>query len=132
MNLNTMSSSIQDSTEPHMEFGLKKSEGNSSTLSLDSQGRLSRPDCRKISRPKLAPELDLVAARQLCATTNETLDSFSQDEMIAYTEKLRKTQARANAALEFWTERTDEKLKDRETFEGVIENLVKHARKTRK
>jgi len=41
-------------------------------------------------------------------------------------------QVLAKEVLEYWTKRTDEKLGDREAFEGVIENLVKHARKTRK
>jgi hypothetical protein len=38
----------------------------------------------------------------------------------------------AAGVLEYWTKRTDEKLGDREAFEGVIENLVQHARKVRK
>jgi hypothetical protein len=38
----------------------------------------------------------------------------------------------ANEALEYWTKKTDETIGDREAFEGVIENLVKHARKVRK
>lgn len=46
--------------------------------------------------------------------------------------KLEEMQGTANEVLEYWTKRTDEKLGDREAFEGVIENLVKHARKTRK
>jgi len=46
--------------------------------------------------------------------------------------KLESMQGTANEVLEYWTKRTDEKLGDREAFEGVIENLVKHARKVRK
>jgi hypothetical protein len=38
----------------------------------------------------------------------------------------------AKELLDYWTKRTDEKLGDREAFEGVIENLVQHARKVRK
>ena len=38
----------------------------------------------------------------------------------------------SNEVLEYWTKKTDETIGDREAFEGVIENLVKHARKVRK
>lgn len=46
--------------------------------------------------------------------------------------KLEEMEILAKEVLDYWTMRTDEKLGDREAFEGVIENLVKHARKVRK
>lgn len=46
--------------------------------------------------------------------------------------KLEEIEVLAKELLEYWTMRTDEKLGDREAFEGVIENLVKHAQKVRK
>jgi len=54
------------------------------------------------------------------------------DELKAHVKKLEEMQGTAKEVLEYWTKRTDEKLGDREAFEGVIENLVKHARKVRK
>lgn len=47
-------------------------------------------------------------------------------------ERLQGMEGMAKEVLEYWMKRTDEKLGDREAFEGVIENLVKHARKVRK
>jgi len=54
------------------------------------------------------------------------------DELKEHVKKLESLVGTANEVLDYWTKKTDEKLGDREAFEGVIENLVKHARKTRK
>lgn len=53
-------------------------------------------------------------------------------ELQAHVKKLEGFEATAKEVLEYWQKRTDEKLAEKETFEGVIENLVKHARKVRK
>ncbi len=76
--------------------------------------------------------MDLVFARQLCTITDEALNGFTTEELKEHVKRLEEMQGTANEVLEYWTKRTDEKLGDREAFEGVIENLVKHARKTRK
>lgn len=78
------------------------------------------------------PHFDLVAARQLCATTDEALDGMTDAELQAHVQRLQGLEGTATDVLSFWKERTDEQIKEREAFEGVIENLVKHARKTRK
>lgn len=78
------------------------------------------------------PEFDLVAARQLCTTTDEALDGMTDEELQAHVQRLQGLDGTANAVLEYWKTRTDEQIAEREAFEGVIENLVKHARKTRK
>lgn len=78
------------------------------------------------------PQFDLVAARQLCTTTDEALDGMTDAELQAHVKRLQGLEGTANEVLAFWRERTDEQVKEREAFEGVIENLVKHARKTRK
>lgn len=79
-----------------------------------------------------APEFDLVAARQLCTTTDEALDGMTDEELKEHVKRLQGLEGTANAVLEYWKARTDEQIAEREAFEGVIENLVKHARKTRK
>lgn len=78
------------------------------------------------------PPFDLVAARQLCTTTDEALDGMTDAELQAHVQRLQGLEGTATAVLAFWKERADEQIKEREAFEGVIENLVKHARKTRK
>lgn len=107
---------------------LKQSE---SSTSVDSQGVAKRSSSRRKGPPP-PPELDLVAARQLCMVTDEALNGMTIEELKVHVERLEAMQLTAKDVLEYWTKGTDEKLGDREAFEGVIENLVKHARKTRK
>lgn len=78
------------------------------------------------------PEFDLVAAKQLCATTDEALDGMTDAELKEHVKRLEGLDGTAKAVLDYWQQRTDEQIGEREAFEGVIENLVKHARKTRK
>ena len=57
---------------------------------------------------------------------------MTDGELRAHMGRLQAMEITAKEVLEYWTRRTDEKIGDREAFEGVIENLVKHARKVRK
>ncbi|SPO00818.1 uncharacterized protein DNG_03566 [Cephalotrichum gorgonifer] len=109
---------------------LKQSGENASSTSVDTQGKPSTSKRRK--GPSPVPDLDLVSARQLCKTTDEALDGMTDIELKTHAKKLAALEGQAKDALEYWQKRTDEKISDRETFEGVIENLVKHARKVRK
>jgi hypothetical protein len=73
-----------------------------------------------------------VSARHVCSTTAEALDGMTDEELKAHVAKLEAMQSSVKELLEYWQKRTDEKIGDREAFEGVIENLVKHAQKVRK
>ena len=53
-------------------------------------------------------------------------------ELREHIKRLEAMEGVASEVLVYWQQRTDEKIGDREAFEGVIENLVKHARKVRK
>jgi hypothetical protein len=46
--------------------------------------------------------------------------------------RLEELTTKASEVLEYWLKRRASALEDREAFEGVIENLVKHARRVRK
>ncbi|KAI1038521.1 hypothetical protein LB503_011229 [Fusarium chuoi] len=129
--LNVPSLSPRTSTDSRSVSRLRQGEGNNSSTSVDTQGKPSA-STRKRRGPPPQPELDLVAARHLCQTTDEALDGMTDEELKAHVAKLEGLQEAAKEALEYWKKRTDEKIGDREAFEGVIENLVKHARKTRK
>jgi len=131
IHLNATSSSPRNSTDTRSIARLKQEDGNGSTTSIDSQGK-QRSDSRRRKGPAPAPHLDLVSARQLCMITNEALNGLTIEELKEHVSKLEAMEGTAKEVLEYWTKRTDEKLGDREAFEGVIENLVKHARKVRK
>lgn len=110
---------------------LKAEGSNTSNTSVDSQGKPKERSSRRKGPPP-PPELDLVSARQLCSVTDEAMAGFTIDELKAHVQQLEAMEGTAKEVLEYWTKRTDEKLGDREAFEGVIENLVQHARKIRK
>lgn len=69
---------------------------------------------------------------RLCATTDAALDGFTDEELAAHVKTLENMAARASEVLEYWLKRRDEQIGEKEAFEGVIENLVKHARQVRK
>lgn len=65
-------------------------------------------------------------------TTEAALSNFVDNELQAHVHDLEELTARASEVLEYWLKRKDNALEDKEAFEGVIENLVKHARRVRK
>ena len=128
--LNIRAASPRTSSDSRSASRLQRGEGNSSSTSVDSQGKPTGAKRRKGPPPQ--PELDLVAARYICMTTDEALDGMTNEELAEHAHKLESMQGAAEDVLKYWQRRTDEKIGDREAFEGVIENLVKHARKVRK
>ncbi|KAB5563464.1 hypothetical protein GE09DRAFT_910916, partial [Coniochaeta sp. 2T2.1] len=115
--------------------------GNGSSTSVDTQGK---PKPGRSKKDKAAeqqegrrhkgpaePQFDIVAAKQAATTTDQALDGMTDAELRDHVQRLVGLEETAKEVLEFWTRRTDEKIGDREAFEGVIENLVKHARKVR-
>ncbi|WQF78003.1 hypothetical protein CDEST_03017 [Colletotrichum destructivum] len=125
----TTSGSPRTSSDSRSVSRVRQSEANASSTSVDSKGK---PSAFKRKGPLPVPELDLVSAKQLCTTTDEALNGMTDNELKAHVEKLKAMEGTATEVLEYWTKKTDEKIGDREAFEGVIENLVKHARKVRK
>ncbi|KAG7122146.1 hypothetical protein HYQ44_003044 [Verticillium longisporum] len=129
----TSNGSFRTSSESRSVSRVRQSEANASTTSLDSSGNAKRPTSMSQRKgPPLTPELDLVAGRQLATTTEEALNGMTDDELKTHNRKLEALENVAKEVLEHWTKKTDEKIGDREAFEAVIENLVKHAQKTRK
>ncbi|ODH28352.1 hypothetical protein ACO22_03953 [Paracoccidioides brasiliensis] len=106
-------------------------QGRSST-SLDSVRSTSRTRAPRRRGPQPPPELDLLAVRRLCATTDAALDNFTDDELKQHISRLEEMTRRASEVLEYWLKRRDAQIGEKEAFEGVIENLVKHARQVRK
>lgn len=111
---------------------LKAKATNESSASVDSAQSGTKSNRRKAKGPGPPPDLDLAAVRRLCATTNEKLDGFTDEELRIHVKELQEFTARTSELLEYWLKRRDSALKEKEAFEGVIENLVKHARRVRK
>ncbi|KAI0483112.1 hypothetical protein GGR56DRAFT_226028 [Xylariaceae sp. FL0804] len=129
----TSNSSLRTSSDSRSVSRLRKSDANNSSVSVDSQGKEKpRSASKRRKGPPPPPDFDLVSAKQFCETTTEALSGMTDSELRQHVDKLRQMEITANEVLEYWKKRTDEKIGDREAFEGVIESLVKHARKTRK
>lgn len=113
---------------------LKAQAANDSTGSVDStqSGTTKERRPRRPKGPPPPPELDLIAVKRLCATTDEKLDGFTDDEIKAHVKELQDVTEKTSELLEYWLKRRDGLRKEKEAFEGVIENLVRHARRVRK
>lgn len=114
---------------------LKSHAANDSTGSIDSTQSGAKERGSRSKRPKgpsPPPELDLVAVKRLCATTDEKLDGFTDEELQAHVKELSAVTEQTSELLEYWLKRRDGLRKEKEAFEGVIENLVRHARRVRK
>jgi hypothetical protein len=103
---------------------------NDSTTSVNSTG--SRQKFGRRRGPPPPPELDLSAVRRMCSTTDAALDGFSDIELQSHVVLLETTSAKATDVFEYWRKKTDGLVGEKEAFEGVIENMVTHARRVRK
>ncbi|KAI9706004.1 MAG: hypothetical protein M1836_005410 [Candelina mexicana] len=102
---------------------------NDSSASVNST---SSSPSRRRKGPPSPPDIDIPSARILCATTDAALGNLTDDELKNHIKELQALMDRAGEVLEHWLKRKDGAVGDKEAFEGVIENLVKHARKVRK
>lgn len=110
---------------------LKAKAVNDSNASVDSTQSTSKSKRRQRGPPP-PPDLDLGAVKRLCATTDAKIDGFTDDEMREHIQELEDRMEKTRELLEYWLKRRDGKMKEKEAFEGVIENLVRHARRVRK
>jgi hypothetical protein len=110
---------------------LKESEANESATSIDSKTGESRPSrksrerqAKRVSKIPPPPVFDTLAAARLAATTEQALTVFSDGELQQHVLTLRVLNEEASRVLEYWLQRKDEGVKEKEALEGVIENLV--------
>lgn len=109
---------------------LRLKQDNASSTSVDQPS--STKTSRKRKGPPLPPEMDLQSTRMLCTTTEAALMNMTDEEIRDHIKKLELLTGKASEMLEYWLKRRDSALGDKEAFEGVIANLVKHARRIRK
>ncbi|KAF2638350.1 hypothetical protein P280DRAFT_471469 [Massarina eburnea CBS 473.64] len=119
--------SPRPSSDGRNGLGRAKKENTSST-SVDSSA--SKPE-RKRKGPPPPPQLDISSTTQLCATTDAALGNFTDGELMAHIKRLEELQGRANEVFEYWQQRKESALGDKDAFEQVIESLVAHAKKVR-
>ena len=101
---------------------------SSTSVNRSQSTRSNRTRKKGPSRP---PELDVPAAKMLCATTSVAISNMTDDELQNHIASLEGVLKRGEEMLEYWKQQQETALADKEVYEGVIENLVKHARKVR-
>jgi len=142
----TSAGSLRSSDSPRSLSRARANGAAASSTSVDSQGNVKASSAqaegvasssssgakgKKADAVDAEKSFDLMSARQLCMT-DEALNGMTDVELKEHVKKLEAMQITAKGVLEYWQKKTDGKIGDREAFEGVIENLVKHARKVRK
>ncbi|PGH02167.1 hypothetical protein AJ79_07713 [Helicocarpus griseus UAMH5409] len=133
INLESTSSSSNTATGvPSSVSKVKKDGQPRSSTSLDSARSTSRSRPPPRRGPQPPPSLDLSAVHRLCATTDAALNNYTDEELRQHISRLEEMTVRASEVLEYWLKRRDAQVGEKEAFEGVIENLVKHARQVRK
>ncbi|KAE8314166.1 hypothetical protein BDV41DRAFT_576008 [Aspergillus transmontanensis] len=118
---------------PHSRSGsqVRKDDVQSGANSPSTSGPpRNRASWRR--EPSPPPQLDLPAVRRLCSTTDAALDGLTDGELQGHVKELENVTLRASSVLEYWLKRRDGLVSEKEAFEGVIENLVSHARRVRK
>ncbi|KAL8745650.1 MAG: hypothetical protein Q9190_002227 [Brigantiaea leucoxantha] len=112
--------------------GLKGPHSGSSTS-------LSKESTKDRRRPKKGgggtsppPSFDLPQIRMLCSTTGAALKNMTDEEIGAHTAELQRLTKVAGEVLEYWVKRRDAAVREKEMFESVVGDLVKHARRVRK
>jgi hypothetical protein len=71
-------------------------------------------------------------AIQAGRTTEVKLEGLNDEELKSHVQRLKMLEERAKEVFTYWELQRESAIKEKEAFEGVIENLVKHARKVRK
>ena len=95
------------------------------------RGTSSRSERKRRGQPS-APEFNSNVARLFCSRTTEALGNLTDEELRDHATELENLKLQAGKALEYWLLQRDSAAGDKEAYEEVIENLVKHAKKIRK
>ncbi|GAB7355140.1 hypothetical protein MBLNU459_g5713t2 [Dothideomycetes sp. NU459] len=112
---------------------------NSSSTSIDSKtgqpkprSGNKKPELQNRKGPPPPPDFDANSASLLCSTTDVAMKNYSDEELAGHIQRLEHLIKTASDVLEYWLKRKDSAVGDKEAFEGVIENLVSFAKKSRR
>ncbi|KAL8735337.1 MAG: hypothetical protein Q9166_000882 [cf. Caloplaca sp. 2 TL-2023] len=116
--------------------GLK--DANASSTSLSSQTKDAKDKDRRRRKggndqlPPHPPPLDPSAIHHLCSTTETALKNMTDSELKVHVQRLEEMTEEAGQVLEYWVKRRDAAMGEKEMFESVVGDLVKHARRVRR
>ncbi|KAK0252327.1 hypothetical protein B0A54_14126 [Friedmanniomyces endolithicus] len=105
---------------------LKEGGANDSTTSLASTASAGKKQARRQGGkgPPPPPDFELNAAALLCRVTEQAMQGYGDEELREFVGTLEGVNQRASEVLEYWVQRKDEGLREKEVLEGVVGNLV--------
>jgi hypothetical protein len=133
--LNYTSSPVSPDSAPQGAAARLRNDAENASDSTASNPSGTKNGTRKASRrrgPTPPPEFDLEAVKNLCSTTDEALDGKTVGELREHVQQLEGLIERGKEVLQYWIKRKEAAVGEKEAFDGVIENLVRHARRVRK
>ncbi|EEB07186.1 fungal protein [Schizosaccharomyces japonicus yFS275] len=77
------------------------------------------------------PVLDLVQARRLCAVTPEALANRSLEALKQHMAILEETLTTAESLAQFWIDKKDSAVNEKQLYEAVVDDLVHHSKRQR-
>ncbi|KAK0932959.1 hypothetical protein LTR29_015435 [Friedmanniomyces endolithicus] len=109
---------------------LREGGANDSTVSLGSTGSTAAGTGKKGPRrhggkgPPPPPDFELNSAALMCRVTGQAMQGYGDEELREFMGTLERVNLRASEVLEYWVQRKDEGLREKEVLEGVVGNLV--------
>ena len=110
----------------------KKVETTAANESDATTSAAGKSSSRKRRGPLPPPDFDLSEVYRLCNTTTSELDIMTDTQLQAHVARLEKLLSTGKDVLQYWIRRKEAAVGEKEAFDGVIENLVRHARRVRK
>ena len=114
---------------------LRADDGNGSDSSRPATPTTASPHKAAAKRrkgPPPPPEFDMALARRLGGTSVAALEQLGDEELREHVRAVEELVERGKEVLQYWLRRKEATVGEKEAFDGVIENLVRHARKVRK
>ena len=133
--LNYTSSTGAPGSAPQGPAARLRNDADNASDSAASNRSGGKGGARKSVRrkgPPPPPEFDVDAVKKLCDTTDEALEGMNGEELREHVKKLELLIERGKEVLQYWVKRKEAAVGEKEAFDGVIENLVRHARRVRK
>ncbi|KAI4086250.1 MAG: hypothetical protein LQ344_007714 [Seirophora lacunosa] len=113
-------------------------DANASSTSLSCQNKDNKDRDRRKRRggndqlPSRPPPLDFAAVGHLCSTTEAALKNMTDVELQSHVQNVEEMTRKAAEVLEYWVKQRDAAMGEKEMFESVVGDLVKHARRVRR
>ena len=110
----------------------KTVDGSATTESGSNTPTTAKSSSKRRRGPPPPPDFNGTEVHMICNKTAADLESMTQDDLQAHVKRLEELFDVGKDVLQYWIRRKEAAVGEKEAFDGVIENLVRHARRVRK